>query len=261
MFGAITGDVIGSVYEHRNVKHKAFLLFDAASRFTDDTVLTLAVAQALLEGEAPGVAMRGAARALPGGRLLAPPSAPDRGWRTRFRRRRARATAQPCASARWPAPTTPRCGVPPPSASPVTHTTVGRTRPPPRRCSLARRRGAAIRADRGAFGYDLRCRSTRCAPATPSTFLCRHRAVGDPRVSRGRSTSEDAVRNAVSLGGDSDTPPASPAPSPRRIWGGVPPAIAQAVWRGRCAAGGVLARRFWCRLRGAVTASAPSAPA
>ena len=31
MFGAIAGDVIGSVYEHRNVKHKAFPLFDEAS--------------------------------------------------------------------------------------------------------------------------------------------------------------------------------------------------------------------------------------
>ena len=50
MLGAITGDIIGSVYEHRPIKHTRFPLFKAASRFTDDTVLTVATAHALLEG-------------------------------------------------------------------------------------------------------------------------------------------------------------------------------------------------------------------
>ena len=58
MFGAIAGDVIGSVYERNNVKHKAFALFSEGSRFTDDSVLTLAVARALMSGEPPGRAMR-----------------------------------------------------------------------------------------------------------------------------------------------------------------------------------------------------------
>jgi ADP-ribosylglycohydrolase len=48
MLGAIAGDVIGSVYEHRPIKTKDFPLFEARSRFTDDTVLTIAVAVALL---------------------------------------------------------------------------------------------------------------------------------------------------------------------------------------------------------------------
>lgn len=50
MIGAIAGDVIGSVYEHQPIKTKDFPLFDANSRFTDDTVLTVAIAEALLEG-------------------------------------------------------------------------------------------------------------------------------------------------------------------------------------------------------------------
>lgn len=50
MLGAIIGDIIGSRYESRPVKSKDFPLFDDFSRFTDDTVLTIAVANALLKG-------------------------------------------------------------------------------------------------------------------------------------------------------------------------------------------------------------------
>lgn len=50
MFGAIAGDIIGSVYERTPMKRKDFTLFHPQGRFTDDTVLTLAVARALLEG-------------------------------------------------------------------------------------------------------------------------------------------------------------------------------------------------------------------
>jgi ADP-ribosylglycohydrolase len=48
MLGAIAGDVIGSVYEHRNIKTTDFPLLHKYSRFTDDTVLTIAIADAIL---------------------------------------------------------------------------------------------------------------------------------------------------------------------------------------------------------------------
>lgn len=49
MFGAILGDIIGSPYEFdRGDKTKAFPLFSGASEFTDDTVMTIAVADALM---------------------------------------------------------------------------------------------------------------------------------------------------------------------------------------------------------------------
>ncbi len=48
MLGAIAGDVIGSVFEGRPIKSKEFPLFSSRSTFTDDTVLTIAVADALL---------------------------------------------------------------------------------------------------------------------------------------------------------------------------------------------------------------------
>ena len=50
MLGAIAGDVIGSVHEFIGTKSTDFELFVAKSRFTDDTVLAVAVADCLLNG-------------------------------------------------------------------------------------------------------------------------------------------------------------------------------------------------------------------
>lgn len=50
MIGAIAGDIIGSVYEHYQIKTKDFPLFSPECKFTDDTVLTVAVADAILSG-------------------------------------------------------------------------------------------------------------------------------------------------------------------------------------------------------------------
>lgn len=50
MLGAIAGDIIGSVHEGARTKTKQFPLFVEESTFTDDTVLTVAVADALLRG-------------------------------------------------------------------------------------------------------------------------------------------------------------------------------------------------------------------
>lgn len=48
MIGAIFGDIVGSVYEFDNIKTKDFRLFSDKCEFTDDTVMTVAVAEALL---------------------------------------------------------------------------------------------------------------------------------------------------------------------------------------------------------------------
>jgi len=50
MIGAIAGDIIGSVFERRPIKTKDFLLFHPDGHFTDDTVLTVAIADAILAG-------------------------------------------------------------------------------------------------------------------------------------------------------------------------------------------------------------------
>ena len=48
MLGAIIGDIVGSIYEFHNHRWKAFDLFNKKMFFTDDTVMTCAVAQSLI---------------------------------------------------------------------------------------------------------------------------------------------------------------------------------------------------------------------
>ena len=56
MYGAILGDIIGSPYEFdRGKKTKNFPFFDKGAEFTDDSVMTIAVAEALMKARADGV--------------------------------------------------------------------------------------------------------------------------------------------------------------------------------------------------------------
>lgn len=50
MLGAIIGDIVGSVYEFDNIKTNDFELFKPDCRFTDDAVMTCAVADAIMNG-------------------------------------------------------------------------------------------------------------------------------------------------------------------------------------------------------------------
>jgi ADP-ribosylglycohydrolase len=58
MIGVIAGDVIGSVHEQARRKSTDFALFDPLCRFTDDTVLTIATAHAILTDTPYEVAYR-----------------------------------------------------------------------------------------------------------------------------------------------------------------------------------------------------------
>ena len=49
MFGAIIGDIVGSIYEWNNIKTKDFPCFGSNCTFTDDSVMTCAVAHAFLK--------------------------------------------------------------------------------------------------------------------------------------------------------------------------------------------------------------------
>lgn len=48
MIGAIAGDIIGSTFEFCSTKRTDFELFGTHSKFTDDTILTVAIADAIL---------------------------------------------------------------------------------------------------------------------------------------------------------------------------------------------------------------------
>lgn len=65
MMGAIAGDIVGSVYEGAGIKTTDFPLFDPRCRPTDDSVLTIAVADAILSGRPYGEAIREFARRHP----------------------------------------------------------------------------------------------------------------------------------------------------------------------------------------------------
>ena len=59
MLGAITGDIVGSVYEWNNIKYKKFEpLFSPRAFFTDDTILTVALMDAILNDRDYGDMLR-----------------------------------------------------------------------------------------------------------------------------------------------------------------------------------------------------------
>lgn len=49
MIGAIIGDIAGSIYEFHSIKAKDFPLFAPGSSYTDDSLMSIAVASALMQ--------------------------------------------------------------------------------------------------------------------------------------------------------------------------------------------------------------------
>jgi ADP-ribosylglycohydrolase len=66
LVGALIGDITGSAYEWNNVKTIHFDLFHPKCYFTDDSVLAMAVADALIQGRDFGEVMHAYGRAWPG---------------------------------------------------------------------------------------------------------------------------------------------------------------------------------------------------
>lgn len=66
MFGPIAGDIIGSVYESNPVKVTHFPLFEKGSRYTDDSVLSVAVADCIMNNKEYGKTIQDYARKYPG---------------------------------------------------------------------------------------------------------------------------------------------------------------------------------------------------
>ncbi len=58
MLGAIIGDIVGSVWEFNPTNDYAFELFTSRNQFTDDTICTVAVADALMHGKDIGDSLR-----------------------------------------------------------------------------------------------------------------------------------------------------------------------------------------------------------
>lgn len=210
MLGAIAGDIIGSIYEAAPIKTKKFPLFGAGVRFTDDTVCTVAIADALLSGGDFAAYLRDYVRRYPGrgygamfARWASTPGMPAYGSWGNGAAMRVSAIAWLAADEADALATAARSAAVShdhPDAIAGAQATVlaawlARHGVPP----------AEIReAIAGRFGYDLSqsvdqirawyAFDVSCSTVPPA-IVCAPEA----------SDLEDAIRNAVSLGGDSDT--------------------------------------------------------
>lgn len=231
MLGAIAGDIIGSVYENFHTKRKDFRLFTPLSMFTDDTVLTVAVADAILKGRGYGESIRSYAR-----------SYPFRGYGPGFLKWMMLPGARPYNSLGNGSAM---------RVSPVAYAfesedkvleqaalSAACTHNHPEGVKgaqavalavfLARMGGGkeAIReAVRKKFAYDLSRKLDEIRPGYRTDITCPG-SVPEAIIAFLEADSfEDAVRNAVSLGGDADTQAAIAGSIAEAYYKGVPPDI------------------------------------
>ena len=211
MLGAIAGDIIGSPYEAQPIKSKDFPLFGAGSRFTDDTVCTLGVAHALMSDGDFAASLRAFARRHPdagygpgfGAWFRADRAGPYKS----FGNGAAMRVSPVAYFARDEAELLRLAG----ESAAVTHdhpAGIAGAQATALAIWLARR-GTAPSAIRAAladrFGYELSRSVAEIRPGYRLDLTCPGTVPPAVTCALEASDYEDAVRNAVSLGGDSDT--------------------------------------------------------
>ena len=214
MLGAIVGDIVGSVYEWDNIKTKDFPLFREDCFFTDDTVMTCAVAEAIMNGGQKDDFIDAMKKY---GRMY-----PDAGYGTRFDvwihsndrtpyNSFGNGSAMRVAAAGWLFDTLDKTLEMAKVTAEVTHNH-------PEGIKGAQATAAAIFLARTGhskpeirqyveqtFGYDLSRTCDEIRPGYRHVETCQQ-TVPEAIIAFLESNSfEDALRNAVSLGGDSDT--------------------------------------------------------
>jgi len=233
MLGAIIGDMIGSVHEFSGTKTMDFPLFDNASTFTDDTVLTLAVADCLMTGASYIDKFHEYTRAYPG-----------RCYGVRFQHWVFTGSREPYDS--WGNGSAMRA-VPVGYAfsdldevlaearrsAEVTHNHPEGIRGAQATAAAVfmARRGDSISDIRQSIettlGYDLSCSIDEIRPGYEFNESCQ-RTVPEAISAFLESTGyEDAVRRAISLGGDADTLACIAGGIAEAHYGSVPPEIAE----------------------------------
>ena len=231
MLGAIAGDIIGSVYEFHPIKSMDFPLFSKRSVWTDDTVLTLAVAETLLTGRPYKETMREFAL-----------ENSDAGFGGMFRQWFTTQGSKPYNSfgngsamrvspVGWAFDTLEETTAEAQRSAEVTHNHpegIKGAQSVAAAIFLARK-GATQVDIRGAleqrFGYDLHRTYVDIQPSCSFDETCQ-RSVPEALICALTSTSfEDAVRRAVALGGDADTQGAIAGSVAEALYGGVPESI------------------------------------
>lgn len=231
MFGAIIGDIVGSFYEWNPIKRKDFEFFHAEREYTDDSVCTAAVADILVNRLPPAETMQQWCRRHDG-----------RGYGAMFEEWIGRNPPAPynsfgngAAMRASPAALFHRDDLKAALAAADAVTAITHNHPEGMKgaravvhavwLGLNGERAAAIRKKiASAYGYDLspgvdqirpkhRFDET-CQGTVPPALICALEAVNF----------EDAVRNAISLGGDADTLAAVAGALGEALFG-VPPAM------------------------------------
>jgi ADP-ribosylglycohydrolase len=211
VLGAIAGDVIGSVHEWAGTKTTAFELWPPDARPTDDTVLTLAVAEHLLTGETLVDRLHAWARAYP-----------DAGYGGRFRRWVEEERRAPYGS--WGNGSAMRVSPVGFAARDREHAwdlaaaTAAVTHDHPDGVRGARAVALAIRVAREgadaeaiqraveeATGYDLAAPLDELRPGYGFDVSCQGSVPPAIRAALEARSVEQAIRLAISLGGDADT--------------------------------------------------------
>jgi ADP-ribosylglycohydrolase len=231
MLGAIAGDMIGSIYEARPIKSKDFPLFGPGCRFTDDTVLTVAVAEAILSGTTYGECLRRFGRRHPRAGygasfhawLQAEDPQPYNSW--------GNGAAMRVSPVGFAFDSERRVLEEAGRTAAVTHNHpegIRGARATALAVFLARtgHSKSAIRDKVAAIsGYDLNRRLDVIRPAYRFDISCQG-TVPEALLAFLESASyEDAVRNAISLGGDSDTLACITGGIAEAFYGGVPESI------------------------------------
>jgi ADP-ribosylglycohydrolase len=211
MVGAIVGDIVGSVYEWERIKTKDFPLLQPLCTFTDDSVLTVAVAEAILTGRSYADAIRKLGTRYPdagyGGMfahwLQDPAMGPYHSW--------GNGSAMRVSPVGWAFDDIDTVLDEARRSAEVTHDH-------PEGVKGAQATALAIFLARTGhpkhtirteivdrFGYDLERTLAEIRPTYGFDESCQ-RTVPEAIIAFLESSSyEDAIRNAVSLGGDSDT--------------------------------------------------------
>lgn len=239
MLGAIAGDVIGSVYEgtRRNVKTPYFQpLFHPACRPTDDSILTIAVADSLLHDSDLVDTLKKYFSLYPyvgyGGSFLRWAGSISRGPYHSY----GNGSAMRVSPVAWAYPTLEEVLRHAERTAVVTHNH-------PEGIKGARATAAAIflaRTGEGkdairdfvvqTFHYDLGRTLDAIRPVYTFEVSCQ-KSVPEAIIAFLESTGyEDAVRKAISLGGDSDTIACITGSIAEAFYGGVPEAIWTRVW-------------------------------
>jgi len=228
MLGAIAGDVIGSVYERHPIKTTDFPLFQPRSRFTDDTVMMCAVAHAILSREEYGPAIKAFGRRYPGAGygakfrqwLVSPSFIPYGSW--------GNGSAMRVIPVGWAFDTVDAVLDEARKTAEVTHNH-------PEGIKGAQAAALAVYLARTGTGkagisaeiskrfkYDLTRTLEEIRPFYEFEVSCQRSVPQSIRAFLESDGVEDAIRKAVSLGGDSDTMACIAGGIAEAFYGGVP---------------------------------------